>query len=244
MTITESPITGSALVAALESVYASAQERHPELPDVIFITGTGLMGRGAKWGHYWADAWKDSDAVGRRPEVFIAGERLACGAADVLETILHEAAHALAVVRGIQDVSRDRRYHNRRFLALAEELGLCFLDDAPHASIGFSNTALTEATLAAYAQDIATLDAAILASMDTFDRMGLTSGNAGGEGAAQNGGDSTIKVPTKGPSRTNPKAACSCGRVIRASRKVLAEAPILCGLCGGPFLMVDTEGEA
>jgi hypothetical protein len=36
--------------------------------------------------------------------------------------MLHEAAHALAQVRGIKDTSRRGRWHNARFRALAEEL--------------------------------------------------------------------------------------------------------------------------
>jgi hypothetical protein len=30
-------------------------------------------------------------------------------------------------------------------------------------------------------------------------------------------------------------AVCGCGRRIRAARSTLAEAPVLCGRCGGPF---------
>jgi len=39
----------------------------------------------------------------RLPEVFVGGEGLARGLADVHGTLLHEAAHALADVRGIKD---------------------------------------------------------------------------------------------------------------------------------------------
>ncbi|WP_156046190.1 hypothetical protein [Herbidospora cretacea] len=54
------------------------------------------------------------------PELFIAGELLALGAARVLQTMLHEAAHALAHVRGIKDTSRSgNRYHNSLFAELA-----------------------------------------------------------------------------------------------------------------------------
>ena len=50
----------------------------------------------------------------RCPEVFVGGEGLVLGAVDVLGTLLHEATHALAHVRGIQDTQRQGRYHNRR----------------------------------------------------------------------------------------------------------------------------------
>lgn len=54
----------------------------------------------------------------RWAEVFVGGEGLARGPADVLATLLHEAAHALAHVRGIQDTSRQGRWHNAQFKAL------------------------------------------------------------------------------------------------------------------------------
>ena len=42
-----------------------------------------------------------------------------------MEVMLHEAAHALAIRRGIKDTSAaGNRYHNKRFVALAAELGL------------------------------------------------------------------------------------------------------------------------
>ena len=43
----------------------------------------------------------------------------------VLEVMLRKAAHALAVVRGVRDPSAEgNRYHNKRFVALATEIGL------------------------------------------------------------------------------------------------------------------------
>jgi hypothetical protein len=68
-----------------------------------------------------------SDAPGRAdrlPEVFVGGEGLARGPAHVLATLLHEAAHALAHVRGIKDTPRQGRWHNARFKALAQEVGI------------------------------------------------------------------------------------------------------------------------
>ncbi len=61
----------------------------------------------------------------RAPELFVAGELLAAGGRAVVEVMLHEAAHALATKRGIKDTSAaGNRYHNKRFVAPAAELGL------------------------------------------------------------------------------------------------------------------------
>lgn len=245
--------TGSSIVAALEATWAAIQSRVPDLPDVVFITGTGLMGRGAKWGHYRRQGWalrggdrehEDRDAGvrflagGRKPEVFIAGERLATGAENTLQTILHEAAHALAAVRGHSDTSKEGRYHNRTFLVLAEELGLAF-EGTPDATIGYSAVLLTPASREVYADAIGALDAAIVAYLDTFE--GLVSGRSrAGNGDGENG---PTVAPTRPKSRNNPRALCGCEspRIIRASRAVLAVGPIVCGVCGEEFRAESEE---
>ena len=57
---------------------------------------------------------------------------------------LHEAAHALATQRGIKDTSAaDNRYHNKRFAALAAELGLRS-PDTPDKITGWSSCTLTD----------------------------------------------------------------------------------------------------
>lgn len=249
--------TGSLIVAALEAAWAAIQKTTPDLPDVVFITGTGLMGRGAKWGHYRPHGWAtraetgdhdhaDDDALvrfhadGRRPEVFIAGERLASGADLTLQTLLHEAAHALNAARGEKGTSKEGRYHNRTFVAAAEELGLAWPENAQaDATIGFSAVVLTDAARERFAEVIANLDAAIHVFLDTFAGMRLDKGAQGGDGLAK--GALPGGAPAKPKSRNNPRALCACEtpRLIRASRKVLEEAPIVCGLCNEPFTIEE-----
>jgi hypothetical protein len=53
-----------------------------------------------------------------------AGELLAADGRAVLEVTLHKAAYALAVLRGVRAPSAEgNRYHNKRFVALATEMG-------------------------------------------------------------------------------------------------------------------------
>jgi len=68
--------------------------------------------------------------------------------------LLHEAAHALAHVRGIKDTSRQGRWHNARFKALAEEVGIEVSKDD---RLGWSPTAIPTATRETYAEVIAEL---------------------------------------------------------------------------------------
>ncbi len=113
------PGAGGLIITALEGMWADIQKRHPEVPDVVLITGTSRQAGGNRWGHHWPERWHQHGKQ-MAPELFIAGELLALGAARVLQTMLHEAAHALAHVRGIKDTSRSgNRYHNSLFAELA-----------------------------------------------------------------------------------------------------------------------------
>ena len=121
---------GSDTVAALESAWADIHARYPDvIPNVVFITGSGRQGRkGLKLGHVTvAPNWQSRDAGSSQfHEVFIAAETLAQHPVKLLETLIHEAAHTVAMTRGVKDVSRQNRYHNRRFRTICEEMGLAW----------------------------------------------------------------------------------------------------------------------
>jgi hypothetical protein len=145
--------------------------------------------------------------------VLIGGEGLQRGGADVLATLLHEAAHATARVRQIADTSRQGRYHNARFKALAEELGLTV---ERHPVIGWSLTTLPQPTATQYATTIRALQHAI-----TLHRRNepSTTGDAA----------STNLAP----------ADCGCPRRIRVAPGTLAAGPIVCAICTGEFRLID-----
>jgi hypothetical protein len=72
-------------------------------------------------------AWTSASWSSRKPELFVSGECLAEGPRQTLQTMLHEAVHALAHARGVKDTSRGGKYHNKReFVTLAGELGLAW----------------------------------------------------------------------------------------------------------------------
>src|SRR5215212_6449102 len=126
VSVTALQTTGSGLIAALEQTWADIRRRTPELPEVVVVTGTGLSSSAlyidARWGHFGADHWVegrpteerqgaalDLSATRRKPELFVAGECLAEGPRQTLQTMLHEAVHALAHVRRVKDTSRGRQ---------------------------------------------------------------------------------------------------------------------------------------
>jgi len=213
---------GSPMVAALEAAWAAIRERNPEVPAVVLLLGAGSIGAPAgslRLGHFAAMRWHGDEVAGQAqqlPEVFVGGEGLKRGPVDVLGTLLHEAAHALAHVREIKDTSRQGRWHNARFKALATELGIEVVKDP---RIGWSPTTVTPGTREAYAEVIAALGAAL--------RLHRTSEATDGPG----------KSKKPGP----PACVCDCGRRIRVAKSVLAAGPILCGICGTEFTPEQTD---
>lgn len=235
--------TGSEVVKALEVLWTAIRKRHPELPDVVIITGSAIS-NGMAWAHFWRERWEDKNDKSRRPEMFISGERLACGAELTLQSMLHEAAHALAFVRDEQDTSRQGRWHNMIFVGMAEELGL----EYPHlndkgkpnadASIGFSAVTLKDETKIQYKAEVEKLDSAISVYLENpFDVSATV--NTG------NGSDGTHRIAKRGtlggsksPSRNNVKYVCECEpkpRVMRMAPSTFEIAPITCGECEQEF---------
>ena len=229
--------TGSAVVQLLEKVWSRIRENHPELPAVVIVTGAGLTFGGGKWGHFRANGWtakvaeEGAATSAKMDEMFMAGETLAKGARQVLQTMLHEGAHTLAKVREVQDTSRQGRWHNAKFKSLAFEMGLEYNHDSADKSIGFSQVTLREATVEEYADLLADLDREIhlMVSLPGF-LAGL-----GGE----QGGENMGKAP-KGPAQPNTnnvKATCLCEEpnIVRMSRKVLDRQVVHCEDCNSLF---------
>jgi len=209
LTLNRQPAAGAAiLVAALEDAWTAIREQHPAIPAVQILVGQGSRQRGGPLLGYLApDRWQPAAHDGELVhELVIAGEGLALGADDVFTTLLHEAAHALAVARAVSDTSRDGRYHNARYRQLADELGLNVQRDP---ALGWSITTLRPTTRAQYADAIAAIAAAI-----TLHRL---------------------PEPIGCSRRGLRLAVCGCPRRIRVAPATLRAGTITCELCGQPF---------
>ena len=196
-------------MVACEAAWDAIRSLHTEVPDVVLVLGTGVeRGRLVKLGHWWDGRWTADGEV--RGEVLLAGEALHLPPAQVFEVLLHEAAHGLNAVRGVKDASRGGRYHNARFKATAEELGLVVSQMPPY---GWAQTELGPDALKAYEGDIA----AIGEAMRIARRIGGNVRLVGAEetaGVGGEAGDGTSEAdvergPTSGP------AMCGCGRRMR-----------------------------
>ncbi|AYG05540.1 hypothetical protein [Gryllotalpicola protaetiae] len=227
------------LVEAIENTWKAIQAQQPDVPEVVVTIGAGSRALGLVLGHFAANRWVAGEEGEQRSihELFVSGEGLQRGAADVLGTLLHEAAHAAAEARGIKDTSRQGRYHNARFKAIGEEFGLRLEHDK---AIGWSTTSLPAETAEGYAEQVHELEGAMVAYRRAEGLAGLIGvlGGNGDEGGNDGEGDDEDK-PKK--PKNGYSAECECGRKIRVSASTYEAGPILCGLCHSPFTSADAE---
>ena len=202
----------SAVLRVLEATWQAIRARQPQIPPVVIVIASGTEGKQARWGHHAPQRWRVG--LEDRAEIMISGEGLKRGAPAVLGTLLHEAAHAMSAARGIQDTSRQGRYHNKRYKILAEELGITVEHDP---RLGWSVTTVPETTLLSYARQVYDLQNAI-----TLWRH-----------------DDHTPAGTTRRSTNLIAAACPCGRSIRIAASTLAEAPVTCRACDGDFTAKD-----
>lgn len=232
--------TGSTVVTLLEKVWARIRENHPELPEVVIITGSGLLA-GSKWGHFRADGWNAEE--GRKHELFLAGEALAKGASQVLQTMIHEAAHTICKVRGIQDTSRQGRWHNAEFKKAAAELGLEHKSSSADKSHGFSFVTLTDTTKATYADLLEELEREIKLTCHLPSWLGGSADQDEEKGGEKITGGKALQGEDDKKASGPIKATCNCEEpnIIRASKKVLDKKTISCDDCDSIFLPADEK---
>ena len=121
---------------------------------------------------------------------------------ELLSTLLHEVAHSLNHMNGIEDCSSNQ-YHNAKFKDAAEALGL----KTEKTKKGYSATTLTELGAKRWKKALAIL-------ANAFDLTAL-----GGEQAKPKGRNTNLI-----------KAQCDCENTIRLSRSVL-EIGVMCTQC-------------
>lgn len=243
----------AALVAAVSATWAAIRVRHPQVPAVVVTFGSGTLGttRGQeRLGHFAGGRWLPGRAPGAEDggsdpvavtegealaELFVGGQGLCLGAVELLDTLLHEAAHALAHGRGIADTSRQGRYHNARYRKVALELGL---DVAEDEKLGWTKTTVPASTRAAYAPQLDALRTALLAwrRPEADARRVVPSPGTGQAEPGEQDGTADADARRK---KNGVVARCAClapaARQFRISEPVLALGPIICAACEQPF---------
>lgn len=233
---------GGRIIIALEHAWAALRANHPDMPEVVMITGTKRQLGGQRWGHYGPDFWAVPDGEGRdrASELFIAGELISQGGRKVLEVLIHEGGHGVAHTRGIKDCSGDgNRYHNKRFVKIVEEMGL----KAPAQSApthGWSFCTITDETVTRYADVIAELDAARLPYLGA---PAVTVTEDDDQDQGEDGADGGEEKPKKKRRAGRRFAAiCQCRtdddkprRRLQVTPRALEDGPIICGVCRAEF---------
>jgi hypothetical protein len=191
-----------AILQAANDALVSIRKSHPELQNVVLVIASGQKRSGAVHGHFAPDTWESKTAS---HEILLSSESLSRGAEATLGTLLHECAHLLARVRGIKDTSRQGRFHNAKFKALAEELGIEVHQDP---TIGWSVTTLPTATAKVYKLELSALRKALKAY-----RRG--------------------KVEPKAPKKTI-RLECGC-RGLTVPLSFIDKGGITCDACGMDF---------
>lgn len=208
------------LLQAIELVVAKAKRLHPDLPRVVVALGPGDIGRGEALGWHSPEAWKLGEA--KHSEILVGAEGLERGPRDVLTTVLHELAHALALGRGLKDTSRKGEYHNGTFARLAREIGL--MPPEKPSKIGFSACVLPSETELVYGPELAALESVL-----TMHRVSY---GKGGRGGGAGGGDATDAAK---PKRVKASCGCATPRSFYMVATALELADITCGACGQSF---------
>lgn len=207
----------SRAVSQLEHIYNSlnADFFDGELPTPIIT----VQSKPGTYGHSSvAKVWKRPD--GDTYELNIAAEVLNFPIEETLDTMIHEMIHLLCRKRGIKEVSRGCKYHNRKFKELAEAHGLTCV---PCGQYGWNTT--PGDNLVEYALSKGWSEIRIgRSTMPPMIRMGA--GGTPQAGQQPEGG--------KRPSSTRKLICPRCGQSVRATKKV----NILCGDCMLPMTEV------
>lgn len=203
---------------SIRPIIESLEQAHAHLNRELFggrlrtqpVITVQTRGRKSAYGWYGREHWQNGE--GKPAELNISAEDLKRPAEDVLLTLAHEMVHQLAHETGVKDTSRGGRYHNQRFRALAEEVGLVAPAE-PDKKLGFS--AVTWGPTGARARK-------------AFDSL---------DSSVREGFNLARLLPDSKPSKGRMKLyVCGCGYKIRCGK---ADLSATCDHCGTPFELQD-----
>ena len=213
------------LIEALSRVWTRIRIRHTDVPPVVLLAAPAPRGEMRVLGHFAALRWRGRHQSDEHlHEVVVVAEHLNRSPEAIVETLLHEAAHAMNFERKIHDCSNSQ-YHNAKFRQAAEEIGLR-VERVPH--YGYALTVLPHETSLHYEAEIAGLREVLI------HRAHPPTTSAG---PPPKGGDTDEEEDTADtqPRSRLRKAECACGFIIRVSKKTITDTTIRCDSCGEPF---------
>jgi SprT-like family len=149
---TATPTT--AIQTAFDVSLSTIRAQFPNVPEALAVIIAS--GRGKFHGRFEPSSWQDSSGShegSARHEIVMSSESLARTPEEVLTTLLHECAHAVAFGTGVKDTSRGNRYHNGDFAKIASDMG-CKVSESPDSKHGYMTTGLTDWAIHHFASEI------------------------------------------------------------------------------------------
>ncbi|WP_331736491.1 hypothetical protein [Streptomyces sp. NBC_00045] len=216
-------VHGAVLISAVETVWKEIRRRFADVPDVC-VTTPPTAGAQDPTACAALRTGRSFDRDGTLTiELQVTSGTLGYGGRPMLEGLLHQAAHGLALARGITDISGgDQRWHNKQYGRLAREVGLTPPSRASR-RVGRGHCPLSDAEAAKWADVIAALDAAAAVQLQAT-------------------------VQATAPPRSDRNGtrfliicACSPPRRQQVTPFFFDRGPLLCGVCLTKFRPADTS---
>lgn len=154
-------------------------------------------------------------------ELNIGAETLARPIEEVVATMIHECVHIYCMQNNIKDTSNNGVYHNKRFKAIAEEMG--HLQIERHEKYGWTISRPTETTIDFCIQY--GLEDILINRATPYTFRGIGTPKAGD-------GNETPTIPK--PSSTRKYQCPCCGNSFRATKEIR----VLCMDCGVQYEVV------
>ncbi|MEK6190597.1 MAG: SprT-like domain-containing protein [Carnobacterium alterfunditum] len=92
--------------------------------------------------------WGDKQGEQRMYEINLSAEYIDVSFIETMDTLMHEMVHLYNLIKGIQDVSRNGTYHNKKFKEQALKSGFIHPADKPDKKYGYSFVKLSPTTIA------------------------------------------------------------------------------------------------
>lgn len=165
--------------------------------------------------------WRDKEQKEKKYEVNVCPEYLNYPILETADSIAHEMVHLYNKINNVNDISRNGSYHNKKFKAMAESIGLT-VERSNKVGWGLTKPGPQFIELI---KELQINESAFYMARNTRLSGSEEEGEESGEGE---------KKPV-----TNRKYVCPCGTIVRATKKV----KVICGECKQPFTCVNVDEE-
>jgi len=200
--------SGSKIIQALENGLKEIQKNHKDVPNAVvnievYSKSLGLFG---------TSSWASSNNMVALPSISICHDSLSFSAKDIFGVLIHEAAHGICNKRGIDDTSRQGRYHNQKFATVAKEIGLDVSQRCE--KTGYGVTTISEESTHLYRKAIEELSRQLKVTPRQI-----------------------IKQPSVLTPFRRIRLYCNCSppRMLQLKNSFYQEASLICGACESTF---------